>query len=350
MTGLTDSGTHFRRQQDYSVMLVSQDYELFFQQSGSVGKCLFEPCDLLSDWARERDIPITFFVDAGMLCAMEREAVREPSLAKELGRVKEHLEGLAQQGHEIGLHIHPHWEDTHRVGSAWDFEGSRYQLRDFSDSEISSIVARYTDVLKELCDGEVHSYRAGGFCIEPFARIKGPLQDAGISIDSSIVPGLRINDADKGVDFTGAPDRGWWTFESSPSRPDEDGDFLEIPITPLVLPPLHYWGRAISRVLGRRPASTFGDGTSKALGRHEIIRRLTGRGRGSELSIDAQKAAQLNSGNISRQQRDIWHVMGHPKLLGRASLDALEKFIDRKDFGRFLTVTNLADAVRAQRQ
>jgi hypothetical protein len=78
------------------------------------------------------------------------------------------------------------------------------------------------------------------------------------------------------------------------------------------------------------------------------LRRLAGRGRTSELSSDAAKAAQLETGHVSNQKRDVWHVMGHPKLLGDRSFTALEKFIDRTEIGHFATVADVATAVRAQ--
>lgn len=329
-------------------MVLSQDYELFFDKSGTIEKCLFEPTDRLVAWAKDRKVPITFYVDAGMLCAMEREAKKEASLAQELSRVKSHVASLAEQGHEIGLHIHPHWEDTSRVNGAWQFSGTRYKLDGFDEDELAYVVARYAAVLNDLCDGKVSSYRAGGFCIEPFDRLGPHLAKAGIDTDSSVVPGMAINDAEKGVRFSSTLERPWWYFSASPTQPEERGTFVEVPITPQVLPFFHYWGRALDRVLKRQPPTVSGDGSAKRIGRREIVRRLAGFGRISELSSDAAKAAQLEMRNVSKQTRDMWHVMGHPKLLGDRSFTALEKFIDRMEIGHFATVADVAAAVRAQ--
>jgi len=328
-------------------LLVSQDYELFFRQSGSVEKCLIEPTDILRDFARTVGMRITFFVDAGMLCRMQDLAHGNLPLEKDLSRIKQHIESLHSDGHEIGLHVHPHWEDTKWTDGAWDFSGSRYQLRDFSSDEISDIVARYSMALKELCDGEVSSYRAGGFCVEPFEVLGKVLQENGITVDSSIVPGARLDDDDKGFDFRRVPQKSWWYFEDSPTMPTSNGSFLEIPITAMVLPFHHYWGRAFERVLKRRPVGVIGDGSSKAIGKKEIIRRLVGAGRVSELSLDAPKAGQLNSPRVLRQNRNIWKVMGPPKLLGKSSIEALRKFIDRKEIQRYDSLAGIAAAIRA---
>ena len=204
---------HWRRQSDFPVLTLSQDYELFFQRSGSIEKCLIEPCELLGDFAHENGVRITYFVDAGMLCCMERLASTNNSLVRDLGRVRSHITSLAEQGHEIGLHIHPHWEDTSFASGEWDFSGTRYQLSQFSGTEADEIVTRYTRTLNELCDGRVRTYRAGGFCIEPFEDIRGALLREGVTVDSSVVPGALLQDDNKGIDFRGAPDAEWWRFD-----------------------------------------------------------------------------------------------------------------------------------------
>ncbi len=347
MTALMDSGSNRRRGNDFPVLVVSQDYELFFRRSGSIEKCLIEPTDMLLDFADRSGIRITFFVDAGMLCRMRQLSVSNPSMARDLSRIEQHVRSIHTRGHEIGLHIHPHWEDTRWVENAWDFAGTRYQLRDFTTEEVSDVVSRYTASLNEICDGNVSTFRAGGFCIEPFDLLRGPLLENGITVDSSIVPGARLDDDDKGINFTAAPTNSWWQFDESPLQPSKNGPFLEIPITPVVLPFYHYWGRAIDRILGRQPAGVVGDGSSKAIGKREIIRRLAGAGRVSELSIDLAKAPQLVAASVRRQDRKVWQVMGHPKLLGKVSLDLLQRFVDRKGVRHFESISGLASAIRA---
>ncbi len=329
------------------MLVLSQDYELFFQRSGSIEKCLFEPTNMLLDFADKSGVRVTFFVDAGMLSRMQQLSPTNASMAKDLSRIQSHIRSIHDRGHEIGLHIHPHWEDTRWEGGAWDFSATRYQLRDFSTDEVGDIVLRYTRLLNELCDGNVTTFRAGGFCVEPFDAIRDSLLQNGITIDSSVVPGAVLKDENKGFDFSNVPKRSWWYFDESPLIPSANGRFLEVAITPVVLPFRHYWGRAIDRVVGRQPAGVVGDGSSKAIGKREIIRRLAGAGRVSELSIDGAKAGRLVSSRVRRQNRKIWQVMGHPKLLGKSSLDLLQKFIKWKDIRRFESLSGCASAIRA---
>jgi hypothetical protein len=300
---------------------------------------------LLLAFAKEKGVQVTFFVDAGMLCCMQRVSAVNSNIGRMLDKVRKHIRRIVSEGHEIGLHVHPHWEETTWKNDAWKFAGTRYQLRDYSDGEIAEIVRSYTRILNELADGGVRSYRAGGFCVEPFGRIRNCLLENGIFIDSSVVPGAAIIDGDKGYDFRAVPDRGWWRFSESPTVPDPGGDFVEIAVTPLELPFYYYWGRLASRVAKREKSDVIGDGMAKSIGSVEILRRLAGGGRISELSIDEHKAAQLMSRPIRAQDRQFWQVMGHPKLLGPSSLTMLAGFMKQMNIQNSMTVSTLAAAV-----
>lgn len=330
-----------------TVLVLSQDYELFFQESGTVEKCLFAPCDALMAFAKSNGLKFTFFVDAGMLLAMERCRKDDRELGKTLSKVQQHIESLAAAGHEIALHIHPHWEDTTRVDGQWQFAGTRYQLREFSDEDVTRIVNEYSQSLATLSGQALSSYRAGGFCVEPFAHLGKALTANGITVDSSVVPGAILKDGDKGFRFNNVPDEGWWNFDVSPSWPLERGQFLEIPITPQKLPMFYYWQRLVRRLTGTSASGSFGDGTSKAIGKAEVLRRLAGMSRVAELSIDDAKAQHLLATRNLRRYRQVWHVMGHPKLASTRALEILQQFTSQNRIERFVTVSELAKSIRA---
>lgn len=329
------------------LLILSQDYELFFQKSGTVEQCLIKPTDMLLSFAKKNGIVITFFIDAGMLVSMRRLARTVPTISKELSRLKKHIESLHMTGHEIALHVHPHWEDTRWSKGEWDFSGTRYRLDEFSQREVEEIIRRYSSELREIVGGNVHSYRAGGFCVEPFGLVRDVLLENGITVDSSVVPGAILKDRAKGYDFAQVADAPWWRFQESPSLPNSAGEFLEIPISPLVLPSWHYWSRAVDRVLKQQPTGVLGDGVAKSLGIREIARRLAGAGRISELSADVPKSEHLVSSRIGQQTREVWQIMGHPKLLGKKSLDRLEMFVDRMAIECFCSVSGLAHRIRS---
>ena len=325
------------------VLVLSQDYELFFHRSGTIEKCLFEPCEALLESARKTGYSITFYVDAGMLSRMQELAAAVPRLARELDRIRRHVQTLARAGHDIGLHVHPHWEDATWGGEEWSFEGTRYQLRQFTLTEAAEIVSRYARIVGEASGVAPTSYRAGGFCVEPFDNIRTALLGAGIDVDSSVVPRAYLKNSDKGFDFRRVPSSDWWRFEHSPTIEQRDGRFLEIPVTPLELPAWYYWRRVMNRL---SPVPHFGDGSAKPVGRREVLRRLAGFSRVAEASIDAAKVGELGRAITGSGPR-IWHIMGHPKNISRKSLLSFETVIREKKVHGFTSVAGAARLIRS---
>jgi hypothetical protein len=330
-----------------TTLIISQDYELFFHRSGTIDKCLFEPCDALLRSARKIGYRITFYVDAGMLCRMRSFAPRHKHLSTEFDRIRTHLTSIVHAGHDIGLHIHPHWEDTQLVQGDWEFANTRYQLRDFSRGEAADIVTRYAETLREICGMNPASYRAGGFCIEPFDVVGPWLKKAGIDVDSSVVPGAYLQDRDKGFDFRTAPAEDWWYFDRSPAIASQQGDFLEIPITSQKLPFSYYWRRMARRLGNTSAAHTFGNGSPRRIGRREVLRRLAGLSRTAEVSVDDPKASELERLAGRLPARRICHIMGHPKNLSLKSLLFLENMLLSRKVGRFESVAGAAKLIRA---
>ena len=105
---MTPSRPGIRRQDDPPLLILSQDYELFFQVSGTVEKCLLAPGEMLLLAARKTGLKITLFVDAGMLWKMRELSHSHPSLDMELYKISTQLANFLKDGHEIGLHVHPH--------------------------------------------------------------------------------------------------------------------------------------------------------------------------------------------------------------------------------------------------
>ncbi|MEM9172457.1 MAG: hypothetical protein AAGA84_07115 [Pseudomonadota bacterium] len=328
-------------------VVLSQDYELFFQDSGSIEACLIRPCDWLLAFAREHDARMTFFVDIGMVDCM-RAFQSVPAVRKMYDVVCAHIEALGKAGHEIALHIHPHWEESRWSDNGWDFSGARYRLDQFATDQAQDIVRRYGQLLQQLTDQPLQSYRAGGFCIEPFEIIKPELARLGIFTDSSIVPGACLKDNEKGFDFRYVPDSAYWFFEDSPRREVAAGEFLEIPVSTTTLPFFHYWQRMFERLTRRKPpAGEAAQGVSKRLGSKEIIRRLLGAGRVSELSVDGPKAPQLTSQEHDQTFAPFCQVMGHPKLVTPAALQHFGAFLDHYAVERVVAIDTLAQEIRS---
>jgi len=314
-------------------LILSLDYEVFFgRNTGSVERCLLAPTEALAKLALSRGIPLVFFVDAGFLLRLRQDRLHHPLLRRDYDLVRRQVETLARQGHEIQLHIHPHWEDAVWTGDAWHLTLDRYRLHDFSPTDVRRIVSGYTAVLRDLAGSDqAFAYRAGGWRLQPFAPLGEALRAEGVRIDSTVFAGGLLQDPAGGFDFRGAPALDHWRFTDDPLRIDEQGPFLEVPISAQPRPPAFFWQLALARKLGGDRHRAYGDGAAIELGRQDLLRKLT-RTSDDVVSLDGLKADTLEQAYQAHRRagRGSLVVIGHPKAVTPHGLRALADFIDRR--------------------
>ena len=310
--------------------LVTLDYEVYFgRRTGTVERCLLEPTEALLDIAERRGAPLAFFVDAGYLLALRREMRRAPALARDHAAVCKQLKRIARRGHELQLHIHPHWEDARWEEGAWRLDLARYALHSFAPGEIGDIVERYLAALRDLGGPSAgRAYRAGGWVIQPFDRLREALHSAGVAIDSTVYPGGHRGGTVQPYDFRAAPARSRWRFEADPLVEDANGAFLEVPIASRRLTPDFFWRLAAARKAGGARHRPFGDGEAIAMDGGDLIARLTAPST-SVVSIDGYKASFLEEAADDYRRRGLedFVVLGHPKALSPFSLERLDSFL-----------------------
>ena len=125
------------------------DYEIFFgTPAGTAQRCVIEPTLALSRVAMKHGAKLVFFVDAGWILRMRSEMAKSAVLRGEHDAVCRQVESLARDGHEIQLHIHPHWEDSAWGANGWRLDARRYALQSFDPSSVSDIVGRYSAALR----------------------------------------------------------------------------------------------------------------------------------------------------------------------------------------------------------
>ncbi len=307
--------------------LLTLDYELFFgSNTGSPDGCLIYPTRVLTDELERHGFLVTLFVDAGYL---DRLSHSPEKLHKfQLERIATQLQQLVSRGHDIQLHVHPHWEDSHWSNGKWDIDTTRYRLQSFSCPAITEILERYAGLLGSITGIRPSAFRAGGWCLQPFESLAGPLKGAGIHIDSTVYTRGKSVNPGREFDFSAAPDLDRWTFDGDPLNVESSGRFLEIPISAYRVSPLFYWEalwRKLFKQAGDRP---LGDGQALNNSKEYYLRKLFS-AEDTVASIDGARANLLeHSFRKTRERRHtIFNVMGHPKSLTRNSLDALNRFL-----------------------
>jgi peptidoglycan/xylan/chitin deacetylase (PgdA/CDA1 family) len=323
-----------------SNVLLTFDYELFFgSNSGTQEKCIIEPTHKIVKLLNKYNIKATFFVDSGYILKLQVYKDRYPEIEKDYKRVVSQIETLNTEGHEIQLHIHPHWEDSYYNGQKWTIDTNRYRLHDFSKDEVDDIVYRYKKVMTDIVGDNIFAYRAGGWSIQPFSHLKDALKKHHIWMDSTVFENGKNSSATHYFDFKNTPNRTEWRFEDDPTEEESNGFFKEIPISAYRLSPLFFWKLVYFKKFGGIKHKNFGDGSATGGSKLDKLRMLT-QYTNSVVSMDGYKISFLEKAYQNfLKKRDSMNfvVIAHPKAMSEYSLEKLEAFIRNSIQKNFIT-------------
>lgn len=324
-------------------LFITYDYELFFgSPTGSVEKCIIEPTNRLREIAQRTKIKFVFFIDVGYLKKLIELKDIHPKVAYEYQLVTEQIKTLVLEGHDCQLHIHPHWEDSTHNGEQWIMNVERYKLVDFDDENIERIVLEYQKILANLTLKPVNIYRAGGWCLQPFSRIKKSFEKAGLKLDSSVFPGGKFTAGNYYYDFTATPNKSIWNFDDDICVENTNGPFSEYPISSYKYSPIFFWRLFILGRLKPQMHKPIGDGYP--MSSPGLRKKMLTKGALLSASCDGYFVTKLT--NVLRQNQskgfEQMVIIGHPKACTQFALKRLEKFIvEHKNKHEFLTFTQV---------
>jgi hypothetical protein len=314
-------------------VILTFDYELFFgTNTGSVQKCMIEPTSRLLSIAKKHQIPLVFFLDVGFLIKLKESKEQFPILNADFEQIMNQLKEMVELNCDVQLHIHPHWEKSFFNGEKWIVvTDDCYKLSDFPDAEAEAIVRKYHHFLSTLTKKKITTYRAGGWCIQPFEQIEKVFQELGIEKDSTVFPGGKFESEHYQFDFTAvSPFENPYRFQSDVTKAETNGFFLEIPISSWEFSPLFYWRLYILGRLNPRDHKMIGDGSFLAQpGRKKsVLFNKTW----NHVSSDGYYASQLVKQVAYYQAKKLktFVVIGHPKGMTNYSLKQLDLFVSRK--------------------
>ncbi len=129
-----------------------------------------------------------------------------------------------------------------------------------------------------------------------------------------------------------------WKFSNDPLIEDEDGYFLEIPISSVKTSLFFYFRFILNKFFGGKNHQSFGDGFAISNSKKQIFELLL-KPSFSVASIDGYKASLLN--RCAKQNKEQLVLIGHPKAFTPFSLKALDTFISkRQNDSIFTTYSN----------
>jgi len=287
---------------------------------------MLEPTEELFKIAKQKNVFYTFFVDVGYLINAEQHT----ELSDDVQLVKAQVKEMISLGHDVQLHIHPHWEKAIWKDGGWEMNVSgSYKLSDFTQDEISSIVRSYKLYLDSLIGRKTIAFCAGGWCIQSFSKLKEIFEEVGLIIDSSVFPGGYLQTEDYAFDFSEAPIKSKYQFENFVCEESQNGSFTEYPITSFRYNPLFFWRLYILGRLFPNKYKMIGDGEFISQGgrKKQILTSYTT----YHVSTDGYYATKLTQSlekSMNMGQNEMVTI-GHPKGNTKDSIKKLNEFVSK---------------------
>lgn len=326
---------------------ITLDYELFFgESSGSSENCILKPTQKLLEILNLYGIKFSCFVDVGYLVKLEYYKEQFPQLKYDYTKITTQIKKLAEEGHGIELHIHPHWEDSYYDGFKWVFNTSRYKLADFLPDEVERIVTTYTNTLTKISGEPPKAYRAGGWSAQPFKEIRKALLKNNIRIDSTVFPKGYYDSSAQFYDFRKVSQFNTeYYFSKNLVEKDPSGEFKEIPISSYKLSPIFFWKFAYHKLRKGDQHKPFGNGSAISRTKKDTLKLMLAPSY-SVVSIDGYKASFIEKAyNLYKRHTSDdsnFVLIGHPKAFTPYSLKKLNDFLQNSyNNNKYLTFKDL---------
>jgi hypothetical protein len=345
-------------------LVLSFDHELSLGGARSYAHNLFEPADALLDTANALKVPICFFTD--ILCQLR---FKEWDPAGFCVGYERQLQRAVQEGHEVQLHLHPHWVEVGFADGRFAL-GNRYSLGDFASEpppqDMEGILRQGVVELRRICAAadsrySCRAYRAGGYSYgaaeEPQTEL---LWRHGLRVEASVAKGYCLRTQSSSVNFRQMPAVPNWFIEPGGRLASAGAKGLfEVPIAAAPRTPANNLVFLVKRVLARRHRRDSGGAGFHAEKDRwvEKLARLFPRSAWM-LSFDSftQTAADLVAILQSHLRRHpgadtvYCSAIGHPKSMGPYQLRLFRDFVTkaREVFGSRLCFTTYDEVAKAQ--
>ena len=232
------------------LVLFTFDYELFLgKKSGTVEGCLINPTNQLLSLLKTYAFKGVFFIDTVYLLRLKEIAQQYPNAANDLSLINEQLKTIAEDGHYIFPHLHPHWLDAVYLPEAneWSLTNLRYYQfsslpAEKQDHLFENSIATIRSVVQNIPDYKIDSYRAGGWSIQPFEYFMPHFLKNGIYNEWSVIPGKYLISDTHTFDFRNAPvGLSVYHFNNDVCIESKDGIFKEWTISSIAFSAFGKW-------------------------------------------------------------------------------------------------------------
>ena len=304
-------------------ILYTFDVEVFFKQCGSSQQLIENNCNLILQSLNEFNVKGVFYIDATHYWYAKK--------CNELNVISYYqnlITKLLSADHEIGLHTHPHWFDAIGRDKHYDFSDLRhYSTAKAAKSHLSTlqeVICTFITAIKQIDQNyKIITYRAGGYCSQPYEYTSEILKDTDVFVDSSVVPGMKSDFEPFSFNYTQNTTDEPYFFSTNNTQKDPNGENIEFPVYTFQLSSFRRIFEKFKRINSEN-YKHFGEGSglyfNNSFGnKFKPVRKV--------ITTDDSDVSDIIWA-IKRDRVELITLVNHPKLLSRAGLRNLRKTID----------------------
>lgn len=310
-------------------IILTFDYEIFFgEKSGTFENCIYKPVEKLRKVMNEENIKGIFFIDILYYIKM----LEYPELEEIRVLMKQQIQDLLRDGHDIELHLHPHWINSSYEKGEWKFKYSKYRFEQLTLSERDEVFEKGVNYLLEICkevkeNYEINGYRAGGWCIQPFEIFYPYFKKYGLKYDSSVMDGKQAKGIGHKFNFTKLPNKLVYRFGKSIELEDINGEFIEYKISNF-----NYtiFDKILNKIKNyRKKDKQFGDGIGMKLNSSNSVILSKLKVTKANYSLEFPNLLIIDK-KLEKENKESIVFVSHPKSMTEESIKYLKILKNKK--------------------
>lgn len=315
-------------------ILLTFDYELFQgKQSGTVQNCMLLPTERILELLTQHKATAVFFIDMMYLYRLKQKAAEYEEARKDFNRIEEQLIKMANSGHYVFNHLHPHWLDAcyNPDTNEWILsDDSKYAFASLNESEqefaFDVTMALLNEILvKAKRYFKPDGYRAGGLYIQPFESFKKHFDKHNIKYEFSVLQNAAgsLQNGKFAFNFSEIA-KNIYTFSSDIKQEDIAGTYQEFAMSFIKIPA---YTRVLNSIFYRlysnnKSHKKYGDGISTA-------NPITIADKSKKTSNETFSVEMLNEVKLPLYlnqaiNSNYLHLLSHPKLVSDYNLQIFD--------------------------